>query len=290
MTDSKNAQEQTPEQTPEPTEPTGRIARKQLRTTATPRQVWDAWADPAKIAGWFVDEMTGELVTGKEWTWTWKKLGFSGTGHIEEARPPEYFRNRWDRPDAPPMISEVTIRTEDGMTVMDLVESGFRSGADWDEEYEGADSGWTMALGILRHYLENHDGATRQGMWAQRETARGPADLAPFYRDADALARWLTRSGSIGDTGDPVRLQLRDGSTVTGEVLARSPREVCISWDEIDGFLTLKMFAFDPKQRWIALDAGSWRFSQAEADALEAKLGPALDRLVAALDEVPART
>lgn len=38
----------------------GRIIRAEMETSATPDQAWEAWADPEKIAQWFVDRATGE--------------------------------------------------------------------------------------------------------------------------------------------------------------------------------------------------------------------------------------
>lgn len=38
----------------------GRVLRAEIETSATPQQAWEAWADPEKIAHWFVDRATGE--------------------------------------------------------------------------------------------------------------------------------------------------------------------------------------------------------------------------------------
>jgi uncharacterized protein YndB with AHSA1/START domain len=37
----------------------GREIRAEIQTTATTEQAWEAWADPEKIAQWFVDRVAG---------------------------------------------------------------------------------------------------------------------------------------------------------------------------------------------------------------------------------------
>jgi uncharacterized protein YndB with AHSA1/START domain len=54
----------------------GRQIRAQVRTRATPQQVWDAWTDPEKIAHWFVDRASGKPVVGSIFTWVFEKFGY----------------------------------------------------------------------------------------------------------------------------------------------------------------------------------------------------------------------
>jgi uncharacterized protein YndB with AHSA1/START domain len=42
----------------------GRMIRAEIATSATPEQAWAAWADPEKIAQWFVDRAEGEAKPG----------------------------------------------------------------------------------------------------------------------------------------------------------------------------------------------------------------------------------
>ena len=52
-----------------PLEHHGRIFEAEIRTTATPEQVYEAWADPTKIAQWFVDKAEGKAERGATITW-----------------------------------------------------------------------------------------------------------------------------------------------------------------------------------------------------------------------------
>jgi uncharacterized protein YndB with AHSA1/START domain len=41
---------------------TGRVAKAEMRTSAPAEVVWSAWADPEKLAQWFVDDALAEAV------------------------------------------------------------------------------------------------------------------------------------------------------------------------------------------------------------------------------------
>ena len=197
-----------------------------LRTTATPQQVFEAWADPELLAQWFPEAARGE-------------------------------------------------------TVLELVHSGFDDGADWGDDYEGADSGWAMALAILRHYLEHHFGRPRTNYFVMRPASYEFAQLDALYRSEAGLSKWLTRSGRTGEVGDEVALELRDGGRVTGEVLAWTGRECAVSWREIAGVLELKAFPMGPRGRAIALRGSSWSDAAPAEAEVEAWMSAALDRLAA---------
>lgn len=51
-----------------PETPSTRTIRVQVRTTAPPERVWEAWANPEKLAQWFVDRAKGELEEGSTYT------------------------------------------------------------------------------------------------------------------------------------------------------------------------------------------------------------------------------
>ncbi len=50
----------------------GRSLKVEMRTRATPEAVWEAWADPEKIARWFVDRASGKPEVGT--TFTFQRL------------------------------------------------------------------------------------------------------------------------------------------------------------------------------------------------------------------------
>jgi uncharacterized protein YndB with AHSA1/START domain len=54
-----------------------------------------------------------------------------------------------------PMEMYVTaVRTGENACVINLLQSGFQQGADWDWYYNAVSQGWPYALGLLKTYLE----------------------------------------------------------------------------------------------------------------------------------------
>jgi uncharacterized protein YndB with AHSA1/START domain len=74
----------------------GRIIRAEMETSATPDQAWEAWADPEKIAQWFVDRATGEAKPGGTMTWFFDHVGYVLPYKILNAVPGELIVYNWD--------------------------------------------------------------------------------------------------------------------------------------------------------------------------------------------------
>ena len=157
-----------------PIEHIGRDIRAEIRTKATPQEAYDAWADPEKIAPWFPDRAEGKAESGRTITWILDKFNYRIPYEVLIARPGEKFAIRWNPPPGMnPGILEVTISKEGGETVVRLVNSGFREGAEWNDEFEGIDSGWRMSLALLP--LLAH-------LLSRRAAAAAPASNGPWPR------------------------------------------------------------------------------------------------------------
>ncbi len=180
----------------------GRVMRKEMTTRAAPREVWEAWADPAKLAQWFTDGAEGEAKAGGSMTWIFDKFGYRFTYDVLEARPEERLVLTVTPPGrSSPWLLEIDIEQAGGRTVLKLVQSGFGEGAEWDDEYQGINSGWDMALAILKHYLENYFGRPRHHALVMVPFEYSSSQLRPFYREERSLAKWLTRDGAVGEPG-----------------------------------------------------------------------------------------
>ncbi len=265
----------------------GRIIRAEIETSATPQQAWEAWADPEKIAHWFVDRAAGEAKPGGTMTWFFDEFGFVLPYKVVDAEPGKLFVLKWEAPQGGPVgILEVTIERKGGATVVRLVNSGFREDAAWNDEYEGVVSGWKMSLAILKYYLENHFGHAKTALLIMRPASFAYEQLHTYFVDTPKLASWLTKSGSIGKVGDACKLALRDDqpfvTSLTGRVLADTGREVTLSWEEIGGTLELKGFAMGP-QRVAGVRCISWRLNPDDRKRLEAQLSAAVERLAGLL-------
>ena len=266
-----------------PLEHHGRILEAEIRTTATPEQVYEAWADPEKIAQWFVDRAEGTAEPGGTSTWFFDKFNFRIPYEVLHAEPGKRFAIRWNAPPGRSAgLHEVTITKEGGLTVMRMIESGFREGAEWDEEYEGTASGWHMALAVLKHYLEHYFGKPRSSFLAMKPAEYTFERLLPLHRTASGLQKWLTTSGAFGEAGGRFQMQLKEGESVTGVVLAKGKRETALSWEEIDGALELKGFSMGP-QKMICVRGCGWGLSAARTKEIEQQMERALERLSQAL-------
>ena len=269
----------------------GRAVRKEIRIDASPEAVWDAWAKPEEIARWFVDAAEGEMAAGETVTWIWEAFGYRIPIEVYEAQRGEYLAFGGEPPGRPPALQEVTIAREGGTTVLRLVNSGFLEGPDWDEELAGTDSGWELALATLAHYLERYRGRDRTHRLEMRPVEQAPYDaVVPLYTTRAGLESWVGGAARPGaeplHRGAPAALDLGDGLTLDGEVLAAAPHELLLSWPETDGVLGLKAFKAGPS-RSVALDWSSWGAGDRVAE-VERWMTVAVDRLAAEVESVAA--
>jgi uncharacterized protein YndB with AHSA1/START domain len=253
---------------------------REIRISSDPEAVWAAWAEPEHVRRWFSDDARGELKPGGE-------IVHEFEGHGEH----RYRVIEVDAPDRLVLEGEMDgrafrqvteIRKEGGVTVLRLVHSGFGPADPDSEIVQGIDSGWTMALAVMKHYVEKHFGRDKKAVPVFRparfEYGRLLNDL---YLDGEGLARWLTESGTGIQGGKPVRLRLESGRTVTGSVLALTDHEVAVTWPEVEGVLEFKAFGAGPNQRVLGLRLITW----SDDDELAGALRPELERAVGRLAE-----
>ena len=261
----------------------GRQLEVEMRTRATPERVYEAWADPEKIAQWFVDRARGKAEVGSVFTWIFDKFGYEIPYEVAAAEPGRRFALGGEHPKSGPFLLEVKIERDGGETRVTLVNSGFLDGSEWDEEFEGIVSGWTHSLSLLKEYVENYYGRPKTTMLLMQPASYEYSSLLPFYGTAEGLDRWLTTSAVIGDTGGSCVLRLHDGRTVTGRVLSKTGWEMALSWEEVDGVLELKGFRFPGAGKVVGARVTSWNLDPERAAAIERTLQDALSRLSGAL-------
>jgi uncharacterized protein YndB with AHSA1/START domain len=260
--------------------PDGRRIESEIRIAATPDEVWKAWTDPASISRWFTDDARGKAVPGGTLVWAFR--GFGEIPYpVAVAEPPARLVLAGETPGRGPFALEIQIEQAGGVTTVRLVNSGFREGADFEEEYEGVRSGWDASLALLRHYLERHQGKARHAAMVVRPAAVSAGELYRCFSAADGLATWLTRRGALGDTGTPAELELQDGSRLTGQVIAATGREKSVTWrEEDDAVLELKGFGAGGG-RMVGIRLTTWGADGTRLARLERLLTPAVERLAA---------
>jgi uncharacterized protein YndB with AHSA1/START domain len=264
----------------------------EMRTSASPQQAWEAWADPAKLSQWFTDGARGEATPGSTMYWIFERFGYEIPYEVVDAIPGKLLALGGQLPGRPPFLLEVSIEREGGETVLRLVNSGFLDGAaKWDEEYDGVASGWEMSLGLLRYYLEHHFGEPKRTFLLIEPASCSPGEMLKWYTDPELLAEWLADGPPAVRApvavGEPVRIPLADGNrAIEGETLAVTRREVAFSWEAEDIVLELKAFTMGPNPvisvRGTGWKPDAWRFGE-----IERTMGAALKRLAARLAERP---
>ena len=148
-----------------------------------------------------------------------------------------------------------------------------------------------MALATLKHQLERHSGRRRVRRFVMRPARFEYEEVVPLFTTAEGLRRWLAPGAELSpapaEVGSRVRVPASEELPVglRGEVLARTPWEVLLSWTELDGVLGLKAFKMG-EDRAVALDFSAWPEEGREAavgDDLRAALDRAVERLASAV-------
>src|SRR5438046_2879301 len=143
-------------------EPSGRRSiQVELELPGTPEEVWQAIATGPGISSWFMpaefEERDGKPVALKV---TFAQ-GMEPRSAVTAWDPPRMFATEIDgwMPGAPPIASEWTVEARGGgVCTVRIVQSMFAGTDDWDNQLEGAKSGFASFLSILRIYLTHFRG------------------------------------------------------------------------------------------------------------------------------------
>ena len=144
------------------TEASGRRSvQVEFEVPGTPEEVWQALATGPGISSWFVPTEVEER-DGKPVAVTYNfGPGIVIPSVVTASDQPRMFAQEaagWT-PDSPPMATEWRIEARSGgICVVRIVHSLFASTDDWDNQLEGAKSGWSGFLSILRIYLKHFRG------------------------------------------------------------------------------------------------------------------------------------
>jgi len=129
----------------------------------TPEDVWQAIATGPGISSWLmpaeIEKRDGKPVA--------LKISF-GPGvemraNVTTWDPPRVFAAQADdwMPGVPPIATEWQIEARAGGTcTVRIVQSLFASTDEWDDQLDGAESGWSAFLATLRIYLKHFRGST----------------------------------------------------------------------------------------------------------------------------------
>jgi uncharacterized protein YndB with AHSA1/START domain len=189
----------------------GRSVDLEIEVPGTPEEVWEAIATGPGISIWFVptevEERAGGAVTMHHGP------GMDQTGKVTAWEPPRRFAfgvGEWSptKASAPAATAlELLVEARSGGTcVVRLVNSGFGTGADWDQAIEGTRRGWRLCLHMLRLYLEHFAGQSSAAF-----TARGVVQAPPERAFAEL-------TGALGMQGAVEGQRIRASAPGTPEL------------------------------------------------------------------------
>ncbi len=251
--------------------------RIEAEIEASADRIWEAWADPVRLARWFVDEARGRIGEADTVTWIWEEFGLEVEHEVAEVEPGRRFELRARGPGGARATEVVLVDEGGGSTRVRIMESGFGG------EDEGTRSGWQMALAALKLYVEEYFDRDGRAVLVMAESDASPDEIRAMHRTGAGLARWLGAGGPLPGEGGPVALSHDSGLRVTGRVLRHTDTETSLRWQEVEGLLELKQFP-GPEGRMVALRAFTWAPAGAvEPSTLRRQLSEALSRLADAL-------
>ena len=180
---------------------------------------WKAITEGPGLANWFapVGEVSAPGPGATVRTGWSEEMMMSAT--VDAWEPMKHVRwldeSGWMGPGTS-MTVDYHLSTENGMTRVRLVQSGFGASEGWDDLFDGTEIGWTYFLYNLRIYLEKHAGRVRR-MIAER--LESPASRAVLWRHLLGAAGGLV-VGGVGavKAGDEIELRLSDPKTVRAVV------------------------------------------------------------------------
>ena len=259
------------------------IVVKEMRTNVPLQRVWDAWTECDKIEGWFADKVTGWPGAGGTLEMHWEKFGITVEFVLAEMDLRKRVVYKTRTPGMGTQVITVKLGRRAPETVLTLSESGPENHK-CDLVESGVESGWQMALGILKLYLENHYGKKRKSFMGMLPATFEYDQLRPFYTTEQGLAYWWTEGGVFPHTlGERFELTLHGGEKMTGQVLAVTHHEVALSWDQINGYVEFKSFPLQGGQKSLCLRGAGYEVSQEVVDQAEFRCKDSLVRLFAAL-------
>lgn len=244
----------------------GRRIERGIRIEASPEAVYDAWAEPELIAGWFVQRAVGRARAGARVRWIWDDFGIDEEQEVLVAERGRRLVLRTRDPEGAAQVLEVTLEEEGTGTLLTLVHSGFAERDGPDPSFEGTASGWTLALAVLRHWCEEHYGAARSEILVLRRVPVPCAAAEPYLTTPEGLARWLGAAAG------------------GGREMARAGVESLREWEELRGTVELKAFASVPGECHVGVRVASWGLQQAELERLRPELEASVERLAALLE------
>ena len=200
-----------------------RAIHAEIEVPGTPEQVWEAIATGPGISSWYVPHTVEERTNGAMVASFGP--GMDTPGRVAAWEPPARVLFDGGAADSG-LAFEWLVEARDGGTcVVRLVNSGFGSGEDWDDQYDAMESGWVLFLRNLRLHLEHFPGRVAVPM----------LPMAPW--STPAAQAWTRLAARLGidpapAIGSNIRIELPDGLGLVGVVAGVGDRSVSLVLSE----------------------------------------------------------
>ncbi len=255
-----------------------RAIELEIEVPGTPEEVWQAIATGPGITSWYVPHTVEERAGGAASASFGPGPELQIAGRVAAWEPPH--RVVFDKGDDETggLAFEWLVEAKDHSTcIVRLVNSGFGTGGEWDDQYDAMTEGWKLFLLNLRLHLEHFAGERAtpmlpMAMWAGDPAAVWTAVLAALGFPADpklgarvstaATTALPSLAGTVVDVGVRRLALLLDEpapGTAFVAVEGRAPHSGVSVWSYLYGAAGAAAAAAD-QPRWAA-----WLTAQASA-------------------------
>jgi len=197
----------------------------EIEVPGSPEEVWEAIATGPGISSWFVPHTVEEREGGAATARFGPGPEMEVPGRVAAWEPPH--RVLFDGGEGVEGLAfEWLVEARDGGTcVVRLVNTGFGSGGEWDDQYDGMTEGWLMFLANLKLHLTHFRG----------QAARAGLPSAVWARTRDDSWSALTEALGIPVTlavGDRVEVHAAEAPALAGTVAEVGPFRLVLVVDE----------------------------------------------------------
>ena len=158
----------------------------EVEVAGTPEQVWRAIATGPGISSWYVPHTVEEREGGSASARFGPGPEMEIPGRVASWNPPRQVVFDGGE-EVAGFAFEWTVEARgNGTCIVRLVNSGFGSGEEWDDQYDAMHEGWLIFLSNLRLHLEHHAGDT------------AVVGLPMTYVPVDADTAWAAMAAALG--------------------------------------------------------------------------------------------
>jgi uncharacterized protein YndB with AHSA1/START domain len=166
--------------------------RQEIVIGAPAERVFEAWADPDRIAQWHVERQVGDPRRDDSIAWFVCNDDLGGDGErLAVVRVEANRRLVLTNVSGGPWhgtVLDVKLSAEGQGTRVEVMQSGFSETLATQAPVVG--SGWACMLAILKEYLERYDGTLRRLVEARRNVTPDPVAVSAALASATAIQRW----------------------------------------------------------------------------------------------------